>query len=181
MLLTIPNKEIYPSEVLELFQAFHDAGFFEESMLIGSWVMPLYQEAFGIPYVLRTLDIDFAVKFAESDRAKKTDLDKVITNLGYVPVMMQSGIRKLSFFTEQRVLPHLEMTDLRSDLFEKARRLMRGRTPQHPWADLVPEELLNIAGFVRKDVFTGKAGYDGDLQGPGGVQEPECPTRSRTD
>lgn len=67
--------------------------------------------------------------------------------------------RKLSFFTEQRVLPHLEMADLRPDLFEKARRLMRGRAPQHPWADLVPKELLNIAGFVRKDVFTGKAGY----------------------
>jgi len=67
--------------------------------------------------------------------------------------------RKLSFFTEQRVLPHLEMTDLRFDLFEKARRLMRGRAPQHPWADLAPEELLNIAGFVRKDVFTGTVGY----------------------
>ena len=67
--------------------------------------------------------------------------------------------RKLSFFTEQRVFPHLEMSDLRPDLFEKARRLMRGRTPQHPWADLSPEELLNIAGFVRKDLFTGKPGY----------------------
>ena len=36
---------------------------------------------------------------------------------------------------------------------------MRGRAPQHPWADLAPEELLNIAGFVRKDVFNGKIGY----------------------
>ena len=67
--------------------------------------------------------------------------------------------RKLSFFTEQRVLPHLDMSDLRPDLFEKARRLMRGRAPQHPWADLAPEELLKVAGFVRKDVFTGKTGY----------------------
>lgn len=67
--------------------------------------------------------------------------------------------RKLSFFTEQRVLPYLEMTDLRPDLFEKARRLMRGRAPQHLWADLAPEELLNIAGFVRKDVYSGKAGF----------------------
>jgi len=67
--------------------------------------------------------------------------------------------RKLSFFTEQRVLPYLDMTDLRPDLFDKARRMMRQRSPQHPWADLPSEELLQIAGFVRKDVFTGKVGY----------------------
>ncbi len=84
------------------------------------------------------------------------DGDYQITDLNRIAGVVN---RKLSFFTEQRVLPHLEMADLRPDLFEKARRLMRGRTPQHPWADLAPDELLNIAGFVRKDVFTGKAGY----------------------
>ncbi len=98
MLLTIPlpNKDIFPSEVVVLFQALHDAGFFEESMLIGSWVMPLYQDAFGMSYALRTLDIDFAVKLIGSDRGKKSDLDGIITALGYVPVMMQSGIRKFT-------------------------------------------------------------------------------------
>lgn len=65
-------------------------------MLIGSWVMPLYQELFDIHYVLRTLDIDFAVKFAASDRDKKADLENIITDLGYIPVMMQSGIRKFT-------------------------------------------------------------------------------------
>ena len=87
---------------------------------------------------------------------RSEDGDYRITDLNRIAGLVN---RKLSFFTEQRVLPHLEMTDLRPDLFEKARRLMRGRAPQHPWADLAPEELLNIAGFVRKDVFTGKAGY----------------------
>lgn len=96
MLLTISlyNKRIFPFEVLELFHALHNAGFFEESMLIGSWVMPLYQEAFGMHYVLRTLDIDFAVKLAASDREEKADLEGIITALGYFPVMTQSGIRK---------------------------------------------------------------------------------------
>lgn len=94
MLLSISNKHIFPSQILALFQALDDAGFFEESMLIGSWVMPLYQESFGIPYTLRTLDIDFAVKFAGSGRVKETDLEKVMTGLGYIPVMMQSGICK---------------------------------------------------------------------------------------
>ena len=54
MLLPISNKNIFPSEVLELFEALHKVGFFEESSLIGSWVMPLYQDVFGIPYSLRT-------------------------------------------------------------------------------------------------------------------------------
>ncbi len=94
MILSISQKNIFPSQVQELFQALDHAGFFEESMLIGSWVMPLYQEAFGIPYTLRTLDIDFAVKFAASDRGKETDLEKVMTGMGHIPVMMQSGICK---------------------------------------------------------------------------------------
>lgn len=96
MLLTIPltNRNIFPPEVIELFQALHNAGFFEESMLVGSWVMPLYQDAFGMPYALRTLDIDFAVQFAASDRVRKFDIESIITALGYFPVMMQSGIRK---------------------------------------------------------------------------------------
>jgi hypothetical protein len=96
MEISLTNKNIFPSEVRELLQAFYSVGFFDESLLIGSWVMPLYQEAFGIHYVLRTMDIDFAVKFALSERDKKVDLEKVITDLGYIPVIMQSGIRKFT-------------------------------------------------------------------------------------
>jgi len=70
----------------------HSVGFFEDSILIGSWVMPLYREVFGINYTLRTLDIDFAVKFVQPDRERKVDLEKLITDLGYLPVIMQSGI-----------------------------------------------------------------------------------------
>ena len=66
--ITIADRAAFPPEVLELLQAFHRAGFFDEAMLVGSWVMPLYQQAFGIPYVLRTLDIDFAVRFAARER-----------------------------------------------------------------------------------------------------------------
>lgn len=94
--IKLTNKNLFPSDVLELFQALHGSGFFEESMLVGSWAMPLYQEAFGMTYVLRTLDIDFAVRLAASESVKKADLEDIITALGYVPVMMQSGIRKFS-------------------------------------------------------------------------------------
>lgn len=91
---------MFPSEVRELFRALHDTGFFEESMLIGSWVMPIYQDAFGMPYLLRTLDIDFAVRLAASTSGRKVDLEAIFTGLGYVPVTMQSGIRK---FTRQNL------------------------------------------------------------------------------
>ena len=96
MQVAIRNKDIFPAQVLELLGALGSVGFFEESMIIGSWAMPLYQEAFGMNYVLRTLDIDFAVKFLYSERDKKIDLDKIITDLEYIPVTMQSGIRKFT-------------------------------------------------------------------------------------
>ena len=67
--------------------------------------------------------------------------------------------RKLGIFTEQRVYRHLSMADLDSDLFDKARRLMVARMPRHPWANLSPEELLKVAGFMRRDPETGKPAY----------------------
>jgi hypothetical protein len=76
---SIRNNNIFPAEVLALFRALHLAGFFEESMLIGSWVMPLYQEVFDIHYVLRTLDVAFAVKFASPGRDKGADIENLIT------------------------------------------------------------------------------------------------------
>lgn len=51
------------------------------------------------------------------------------------------------------------MSDLKPELFEKAKKLMRQHESQHPWSDLLPTDLLRIAGFVRKDIFSGKDGY----------------------
>lgn len=96
MQVVVKNKKNFPDEVQKLLQALYSVGFFEESILIGSWVMPLYKDAFGISYALRTQDIDFAVKFVLADRAKKVDIEKIITDLGYIPVPMQSGIRKFT-------------------------------------------------------------------------------------
>lgn len=56
MEISLRKKKIFPAEIQELLYALFSVGFFDESMLIGSWVMPLYQEAFGIPYVLRTIE-----------------------------------------------------------------------------------------------------------------------------
>jgi hypothetical protein len=92
--IRLPDKSLFPPEVQDLLASLHDAGFFEKSMLVGSWVMPVYRDAFGMPYLLRTLDIDFAVRLPASGSRRKADLDAMTTGLGYVPVTMQSGIRK---------------------------------------------------------------------------------------
>ncbi len=104
--VTVKNNDIFPSEVRELLKALHSVGFFEYSMLIGSWVMPLYREVFGINYILRTMDIDFAVKLVHPGRGRKVDLEKIITDLGYLPVIMDSGIRRFTLenFTVEFVI-----------------------------------------------------------------------------
>ncbi len=64
--------------------------------------------------------------------------------------------RKLSLFTEQRTLPSVTMEQLRPELFDRARRLMRSNNSKHPWADLSNEEMLRIGGFYAEDRETGK-------------------------
>ena len=64
--------------------------------------------------------------------------------------------RKLGLFTEQRTYPFLTLKDLRSELFEKARQLMRSVNSQHPWLNLTDEELLKMGGFYSFDSNAGK-------------------------
>ena len=47
--------------------------------------------------------------------------------------------RKLGMFTEQRPLPVVTVNDLKPDLFDRARRLIRSNNTSHLWADLSDE------------------------------------------
>lgn len=67
--------------------------------------------------------------------------------------------RKLSFYTEQRVLPGLGMADLRPDLFDRARDLFRAQRKNHPWLNLSDEEILRLGGFIRKDPLSADVGF----------------------
>ena len=87
---------LFPQPVSDLLEALSSVGFFEESMLIGSWVMPLYREFFEISYVLRTMDIDFAVQLLKGRKAPRTDLQEIIVSRGFTPFFTQSGIQKFS-------------------------------------------------------------------------------------
>jgi hypothetical protein len=90
------NNIIFTQPISGLLEALSSVGFFEDSMLIGSWVMPLYQEFFGISYTLRTMDIDFAVHLLKGKKSHIIDLEELIVSRGFTPFFTQSGIQKFS-------------------------------------------------------------------------------------
>jgi hypothetical protein len=90
------NNIIFTQPLSGLLEALSSVGFFEGSMLIGSWVMSLYQEFFGISYTLRTMDIDFAIHFLKGKKSHRIDLEELIVSLGFTPFFTQSGIQKFS-------------------------------------------------------------------------------------
>ncbi len=83
------DSSIFPKNVQEILKALYSIGFFESSILIGSWVILLYKEPFGIDYSLRTLDIDFGVVSTVSPKARP--IDPVFTELGFIEVLDRSG------------------------------------------------------------------------------------------
>ena len=90
------NNIIFTQPISGLLETLSSVGFFEDSMLIGSWVMQLYQEFFGISYALRTMDIDFAIHFLKGKKSHKIDLEELIVSRGFTPFFTQSGIQKFS-------------------------------------------------------------------------------------
>jgi hypothetical protein len=90
------NSPLFPQPVSDLLTALSTIGFFDESLLVGSWAMPLYREFFDIPYVLRTMDIDFAVQLIQKAKTQTSNLQDVIVSQGFTPFFTQSGIQKFS-------------------------------------------------------------------------------------
>jgi hypothetical protein len=82
----------FPEPVSSLLKSLSSAGFFEKSVLIGSWVMPLYCEFFDVSYVLRTMDIDFAIQLLPEKKSVKVNLRERITSQGFTPFLTQSGV-----------------------------------------------------------------------------------------
>ena len=68
-------------------------------------------------------------------------------------------IRKQDFYTENKVFPYAEMSDLRPDLIKRARQMAinNSRKP-HIWADMSDKEMLRSMDFYVKDLNTGKEG-----------------------
>ena len=85
------------------------------------------------------------------------DADNDITNNHYL--INNIYLRKNKEFTENDVLPFLEVADLDTDTFKKARRLAVVWDDNHPWLTMDDAEILHSCGLWRKDNQTGKEGY----------------------
>jgi len=67
-------------------------------------------------------------------------------------------LRKRNFFSEAQIIPQLEMTDLDSGLFEKARTIIRNFRGDHPWLLVNDEQMLRETSLWRKDFYANQQG-----------------------
>ncbi|MDR1368934.1 MAG: putative DNA binding domain-containing protein, partial [Dysgonamonadaceae bacterium] len=85
------------------------------------------------------------------------DADNDITNNHYL--INNIYLRKNREFTENEVFPFLDISDLDSGTFKKARRLAGVLDDTHPWLTMDDVEILHACGLWRKDNQTGREGY----------------------
>ena len=66
--------------------------------------------------------------------------------------------RKSGSYYVNKVFPAFDISDLRSDLIERAKIMTRSRAKDHPWMDMTNEEVIRSAGLVLKDQSSGEEG-----------------------
>ena len=74
----------------------------------------------------------------------------------------QMYIRKQEIFTERKVYPYVEKSDLRLDMLPKLRVMAQNQSnvQGHPWNSMTDEELLKSARLYTIDRVTGKHGFN---------------------
>lgn len=66
--------------------------------------------------------------------------------------------RKSGTYFVNKVFSAFNTSDLRPDLFDRARRMTRSRTDNHPWLAMSDEEILRSTGLILKDASSGNEG-----------------------
>jgi hypothetical protein len=94
--VNILRESPFPANIHGLLHSLSSVGFFERSLVIGSWVMPIYKELYSVNYALRTLDVDFAVHVAHIRKQMRADLEQLITGLGFTDYIAAEGIQKFT-------------------------------------------------------------------------------------
>ena len=88
-------KRFIPDHVGEVLSALSHVGFFERSVLIGSWAMFYYRAIHNIAFALVTSDIDLAVlQLATYKEGTGVDLEKVLQKIGAIPDFSSDGIQR---------------------------------------------------------------------------------------
>ena len=67
--------------------------------------------------------------------------------------------RKSTQYSENNIYPYLRLEDLRQETIERARNLIRGVRPIHPWLELSDMDLFRQANLYRRDLTTGQEGF----------------------
>lgn len=66
--------------------------------------------------------------------------------------------RKQDTYFVNKVYPVFSVSDLRSDLIERARQMTKVRVQNHPWRSITDEELLRSANLLLRDSESGQMG-----------------------
>jgi len=90
------------------------------------------------------------------DRNEDGDFD-ITTNTTHISNLY---IRKSSTYIENKIYPYATISDLRTDLIEKARIMAVNRTANHPWAKMTDIEMLRSASLYERNLQTGEEGIN---------------------
>lgn len=88
------------------------------------------------------------------DRNEDGDID-ITDNTNLVSAMY---MRKQGTYTENRIFPFAEISELKQELLIKVRKMASNEKANHPWKAMSDLELLKSAGLYLKDPQTGKEG-----------------------
>jgi len=88
------------------------------------------------------------------DRNEDGDLD-ITDNTNLVSGMY---MRKQGTYTENRIFPFAEISELKSELLIKVRKMAANERANHPWKSMNDLELLKSAGLYLKDPQSGEEG-----------------------
>ncbi|MDP3643906.1 MAG: putative DNA binding domain-containing protein [Bacteroidota bacterium] len=67
--------------------------------------------------------------------------------------------KKQQTFTENKIYPYLQLSDLREDLFVRIRKMAANNRPNHPWLEMNDLELMKSSSLYQKDYLTGQQGF----------------------
>ncbi|MDD2502951.1 MAG: putative DNA binding domain-containing protein [Clostridia bacterium] len=88
------------------------------------------------------------------DRNEDGDID-ITDNTNLVSNLY---MRKQGNYTENRIFPFAEMSELRSDILTKVRKIAANQRANHPWESMSDLEMLKSTGLYLKDLQSGKEG-----------------------
>lgn len=74
--------------------------------------------------------------------------------------MSEMFMRKQTDFTEKKIYPYLNISDLNMSLMKRVRNLVKSKDSNHPWIEMDDMDILKSAGLYDKDFSTGEEGFN---------------------